>query len=342
MFLRCVTAVTVLGLMGTPAQAEQQEKKLPVENPLTRTLQVGEWEVSVTRIPTGNPGGRVMRYHTRFFVSRVSAQEKWLAHETNGPAAPSVLTVLPDGTLLLTGTPVTWVPWKGKARHDQFTLDGESMLPVVAWPDGLVAYPYVLNRANPFYFVPIEGLGDRARLNLAKRVRLTDDAGTCRHGGAFTRHGDTLVWLKNRENGKTEGLCRFDLGTGKRECFPLSGQFLEIVAFDGRLATLRDTNTFIVFNLEQGRPAGVAEHQAPLAEREGFRYYLFHERKQPKGKVSYTLYTLVALDLRMPGADARVLRQFPQYQGHPEPRVTDTGIEVSDGKARVVVPWAAR
>jgi hypothetical protein len=329
-------SVVVFAVATSPvalAQAAENVKK----------IRISSWEVKTTSRLIGTPMQRARPTETKHHVRNIKTNEEWLAYEHCGSSPKRVLTIRDDGTLILTGKPVTWIPWKGTPREEQLEVEDRAAHPVTAWPDGVLVCPNLLNKPNPFYFIPFQGMGKDVRLNATKQVRITDDDGTSLRSTTFLRHEGALAWLKILDGRQCDAICRYDLKTGKRDCFPLQGSSMTLSSFEGKLATLRHRNRTIVFNMVDGRSMGSSSFEA-LSERNGFRYYVFNEKVEPKksNRLSFDEYRLVAIDLRSAKAEARILHKATFYSGHPEAKVVKNGIEVGDGNKRIVVPWLTR
>jgi hypothetical protein len=259
----------------------------------------------------------------------------------SGTYSKGVLTIFENGTLLLGyHTSLTWVPVDPPARDERLALGDERAHVLRAWPDGLLLQPYRLNETSDVYFVPI---GEDS-LDFSGKLRLADDESVWCGSRQFARNGHLLVWLNNPDRElDSERICLYNLKTDEKQAFPFQVRQVELQGFDGTIAVVRQWNDFIVFDTVRGQRLGVTRFRAPLAEEDGFRYYIFRDRV-PVGpaRLMRERYKIVVVDLTSEAHDTQVLREVVLTSGSPRPKILESGIEIWNGEERILVPWAKR
>lgn len=309
----------------------------------------GEWTVRVIRIypPRESPAWRrhVVSFTTQYWRRRKGDKSEVLAYEKRGTKFLQVLAVLDNGTLLLGylgyGTSVMWIPVDAPPRGEPLRLGGEEAHILRAWPDGAVIQPNRLNRASEVYFVPIKNNA----LDFSMQLRLADDRSVWSGSEQFARSRHLLLWLGN-PNGRrnAESICLYNLKTHEKQVFPFREKRVALQGFDGTTAVIRQgKNWFIVFDTVRGEIVGRSSFAGALAEKDGFRYYMFRDWV-PFGptKSLQARDRVVAVDLASKEHATRVLNELVPARNSPKPKVVERGIEVWDGKKMLLVPWASR
>lgn len=333
------TLPILLGLILATSVSAQRDK---VEE---SKVTVGPWIVRIERIPIETPRPIGLAYR-KFYVRKGADGDEWFAFGSPFQSG-HLLTVLDDGTLAIgASSTIYWVPFRGKARQQILQLGKDNVNIARAWPDGMVVGPYWLNRPAPYYFVPIKGAGKDATLDLAERVPLTGDAHTYALHKQFERVGDRLVWLTDKAWRKTVSLCVFDLKTAKVSTFPFVHDWCELHSWDGQYALIRlsHKNTNLLFDTMRGYPVGMTHEFGPVAQREGFDYYLLHEFIEPKdpGGLSYYQCRLSVFDRKVQEPAEKILWQDRFYTGFPEVTVHKEGVRVTTDKMTRTMLWEKR
>lgn len=209
-----------------------------------------------------------------------------------------------------------------------------------AWPDGAVVQPYRLNEASDVYFVPIRNNA----LDFSTKLQLTDDKSVWSGSRQFARSRHLLLWLGNPDRElNSESISLYNLKTQEKQVFPFRERDVRLREFDGTIAVIQHWNDFIVFDTVRRERLGVTRFEDALAEKDGFRYYIFKDqiRVEP-GDLLRDRYSVISVDLTSLEHATQVLHEFVLISGSPQPKVVERGIEVWNGKKMLLLLWAQR
>lgn len=250
--------------------------------------------------------------------------------------APEVVTVLADGTLLLTyGTGLYWIHTDGKLRNQEVQVDGTNAAVLAGFPDGILVQAYVLNTNRPVYWVPLDDTG----LHLDRKLRVTDASGVSVNNSRFLRKGNLVVW---QERGS---LHSFNIKTRQTHSTRTNPDFGPRL-FDGA-HVLQGTRLYDL----NGKAYPLEVFRNIFEIRRNFGFYAIG-RSVGRGRVDYTYYSV---DFRSESrtAEPKVLGQVTRRPDLGAPRrsgglvgyelrtkqiVTESGIIVWNGTRWSEIP----
>ena len=335
-------------VQGYFSNPDSQVEGNAITETVVRTISTDHWSVRVTEQYYGSPMQRAQPFITRYYRKQLPDGEEHLAYQMNGTYAKGVLRPFLDGTLLLSAyDAVTWVPVNAFARDERLRLGQDKATMLQAWDDGALVTPYLTNREEDLFFVPIAN--GRFRWDQIRKLTMQPEAKARLYPGEIERTNDRIIWcVTSTRNRNVTGtnVCVFDLGIDALSTTSIPGResnpslACDIVWFDGTIADVRTANGLAVVNTRASEVRGYSCFQKPLVVRDGFRHYLFHSRVDC-GKTECDQYRIVAVDVEFPEREPHLLRELPPSV-NPDPAIAPNGIEIWDGDSRVVLPWPRR
>ncbi len=336
----CLLLVCPIRLSAQQPPEQKGIKQLLKKERLMATFPFEGWSVRVTRELYGSLKARALRYTTRYYLRKKGEKKEKLVYQMKGTYWKKIYTVREDGTMLLGRySTLTWVFPSGKQKDEQLQVNDKDARVVKAWSDGLLLRPRELNEQVSVFFVPIEGQGEKTFLDFAHKKKITSGSGIF-HRDTILRSGSFLVWLMKRSSDQTVAICVHDLKTSRSDCFQYQKKYLHLHSFKNPLVILKELSDYHVFDVANGRLVGVTDvPNLPLAERGKVQYYLFRTKIDPPKQTWYYRYSIMAVDLKTSKPQTKTLWERKFSTGHPQPKVTPTGIQVQQGKETVIVPW---